>query len=257
MTWNFQLPTRTMVLPCFSGKIFIFLPSFKMRLCLQYLCAWHVWVHPTRPTRQKRGSLGSVDVEWMEFWELWTYGPYGSMDVFCIHGASRCRYHFKKTWTCHHFIPFPRQSCENFGWEMLGKGYHIHKSRFPFAGQELLILKNRWFSARIVMVLIFTQRTHATLMKFESTQMHCMSSIFFYLGIANQTVASHNFQKNKLPKALNCRQFHPSPEDLLRGGKARRAEYWENFTFAESLALEVDVYIDFGDLGASIKPWNR
>ena len=67
--------------------------------------------------------------------------------------------------------------------------------------------------------------------------------IFFYLGIANQTVASHHFQKNKLPKALNCRQFHPSPEDLLRGGKARRAEYWENFTFAESLALEVDIYI--------------
>lgn len=25
-------------------------------------------------------------------------------------------------------------------------------------------------------------------------------------------------------------QFHPAPEDLLRGGKARGAEYWENFT---------------------------
>eukprot|EP00438_Fugacium_kawagutii_P019986 Skav227320 [mRNA] locus=scaffold4402:77511:78269:- [translate_table: standard] len=28
-------------------------------------------------------------------------------------------------------------------------------------------------------------------------------------------------------------RFHPSPEDLLPGGKARGAEYWENFTVGE------------------------
>jgi len=37
-------------------------------------------------------------------------------------------------------------------------------------------------------------------------------------------------------------QFHPSPEDLLRGGKARRAEYWENFTFAENDTLRSGYY---------------
>jgi len=29
-------------------------------------------------------------------------------------------------------------------------------------------------------------------------------------------------------------QFHPSPEDLLPGGRARGAEYWENYTVDES-----------------------
>jgi hypothetical protein len=36
--------------------------------------------------------------------------------------------------------------------------------------------------------------------------------------------------ENSVISVTTLRQFHPAPEDLLRGGKARGAEYWENFT---------------------------
>ena len=42
------------------------------------------------------------------------------------------------------------------------------------------------------------------------------------------------------------RQFHPAPEDLLRGGKARGAEYWENFTLTETLGTDVRTPTTFG-----------
>lgn len=73
-----------------------------------------------------------------------------------------------------------------------------------------------------------------------------VSFYLFYIHPSSQRLhLTHDARRLRFPDHPDnslARLFRPTPEDLLPGGKARGAEYWENYTFDANSTLRSGYY---------------